>query len=547
MDHSPAVSSARGARAALSLVVGVAALGLLGAAARAQVTRRVSIDSAGNEANGTSDLPVVSADGRFVAFQSGASNLVPGDTNGLDDVFVYDRLLGTIEIASVSSSGELANRGAGEPAISGDGRYVAFHSSSTNLAPDTNGIVTDVFVRDRTLGTTELVSVDSSGKQDSIGFVRSPSISLDGRFVAFWGDARLADTEFDFDVMVRDRVANKTELASVLSGDAEDAQLSGDGRFVAYVNDDLQIYVFDRVTKTTEMVSVDDQGTPGNSGGLHPSLDATGRFVAFESLSNNLVPSDTNNKMDVFLRDRTLQVTRRISVDAAGNQADDASGPPLLSSDGRYVAFASAATSLVPNDANHVQDVFVKDLLTDEVELASVDDLGQQGDHGSGGDLISGLVGLSGDGTWVAFESPATNLVPKDTNGLTDVFVHAPVTTRFVGEATFHKPVHFEVANANASQVGHGAIVLLSCSGTTGFPIPGGRIIHLVPDVCMSVGLSNLWMLSGTVDPTGTVETATFRFPPVAPGFTIYAAAVTIDPATNGIVSITAPMSFTTE
>src|SRR5262245_14744353 len=185
-------------------------------ATAAGVTTRVSVDSAGLEGNAESELAAVSADGRFVAFASLASNLVPGDTNDASDVFVHDRLTGRTERVSVDDRGRQGDGASGligtggHPAISADGRFVAFPSFATNLVRgDTNGpAIADVFVRDRLLGTTERVSVSSTGAQADAD-CDSPAISADGRFVAFTSRTTtfVPNDPFTSDVFVRDRVA----------------------------------------------------------------------------------------------------------------------------------------------------------------------------------------------------------------------------------------------------------------------------------------------------------------------------------------------------
>ena len=365
----------------------------LGSTGWAQVTQRVSVDSGGAQGNTYSLAPSTSADGRYVAFVSHATNLVPGDTNGVEDVFVRDRLSGATEWVSVDSGGAQGNNASGvggvffKTSISADGRYVAFASYATNLVPgDTNGF-TDVFVHDRLSGATERMSVDSGGAQGNSdgGLFGGISISADGRYVAFASDA-----------------------ANLVPGDTNGA---------------FDIFVHDRLSGATERVSVDSGGAQGNSdsglsGGI--SISADGRYVAFESLASNLVPGDTNGVADVFLRDLQNNSTEMVSADSSGAQGNDSSFSPSMTADGRYVAFASFATNLVPGDTNGFTDVFVRNRSIGTTERLSLSSGWAQGnDDSSRFDGPS----ISADGRFVAFTSFARNLVSGDTNGWEDVFI----------------------------------------------------------------------------------------------------------------------------
>jgi len=440
---------------AVGLLAGVLVLLATPTGASAQTTERVSVDSAGNEQigpppDGPTPPPSISADGRFVAFDSRATNLVPGDTNGRSDVFVHDRQTGITERMSVDGAGNQGNSDSDRPLISANGRFVAFNSRSTNLVPgDTNG-TSDVFVHDRQTGTTERVSVDNTGNQGN-GGSGVVAISADGRFVAFVSTATNlvpGDTNGVLDVFVHDRQTGTTERVSVDSAGDQGNSYSGtiirdygvtmsaDGRFVAFVsaatnlvagdtNGVADVFVHDRQTRTTERVSVDSAGTEGNGASILSEISADGRFVAFWSSATNLVPGDTNGVADVFVHDRQTRITERVSIDSAGNQANGVSTYSAISADGRFVAFVSSATNLVPGDTNGGQDVFVHDRRTGTTERVSVDSAGTES-NGS-----SERPAISADGRFVAFWSSATNLVTGDTNGTSDVFVHdrgAPAT-----------------------------------------------------------------------------------------------------------------------
>jgi Tol biopolymer transport system component len=400
-------------------------------------TTRVSVDSSGAEADISSDEPAISADGRYVAFASVASNLVADDTNDTQDVFVHDRETGETTRVSVDSTGEQANGFSEGPAISADGRYVAFYSFASNLVADDTNERIDVFVHDRKTGETTRVSVDSTGTQAN-GRSDEPAISADGRYVAFVSVANnlvADDTNDSQDVFVHDRESGETTLVSVDStgtqanGFSGQPAISADGRYVAFysfasnlvadnTNDTFDVFVHDRERGETTRVSVDSTGTQANGFSSVPAISADGRYVAFRSDASNLVEDDTNGLGDVFVHDRLTGATTRVSVDSTEVQANDSSRDPAISADGRYVAFRSGASNLVADDANGKDDIFVHDRLTGETTRVSVDSTGVQANDESREPAISA------DGRYVAFESRASNLVADDTNNEFDVFVH---------------------------------------------------------------------------------------------------------------------------
>jgi Tol biopolymer transport system component len=357
-------------------------------------TTRVSISSSGREATcsngfGCSDAAGISADGRYVAFVSEAANLVPGDTNGASDVFVHDRKTGRTTRVSVSTRGRQANGSSGFAAISADGRYVAFGSSASNLvARDTNGAA-DIFSHDRKTGRTTRVSVGRHGRQAlcDVNFCEStgPALSAHGRYVAF------------------------TSLASNL--------VRGDSNHLP------DVFVRDLATGQTQRVSVSSSGSQAkgrrhSNGSNAPSISADGRYVAFHSDASNLVRGDTNRTEDIFLHDRKTGTTTRVSVGRRGGQANGESlGPPSISPDGRYVAFASLASNLVAGDTNDITDVFLHDCRTGRTILVSRSSDGDLGNDGSAPGAISA------NDRYLAFTSWASNLVPGDTNRAPDAFV----------------------------------------------------------------------------------------------------------------------------
>jgi WD40 repeat protein len=423
-------------------VTAIVGLTQTSATAAAQEAIRVSVDSSGAQSNSDSgeyDVIAISADGTVIAFRSEASNLVAGDTNATTDVFVHDTTTGTTERVSVDSSGKQGNDYSIAPSISDDGRFVAFVSAASNLVSgDKNGQV-DVFVRDRVNGTTERVSVDSSGAEsnDSSGVA---TLTADGNLVTFASRATnlvANDTNGSLDVFVRDRTAGTTERVSVdssgVEGDADSGSpgslgISADGLFVVFtaLADNLvpfdgngvdDIFVHDRSTGATERVSLSTQGVEGNNYSQYPSISSDGRVVVFQSTASNLVANDTNGYIDVFVHDRSAGTTDRISVSSSGAQADNNVFLASVRSDGLFAVFVSAATNLVPGDTNRLYDVFLRDLTAGSTERVSVDSSGGQGNNSSENAAIAG------SGNAVAFASSATNLVANDTNHAWDVFV----------------------------------------------------------------------------------------------------------------------------
>jgi Tol biopolymer transport system component len=401
-------------------------------------TERVSVGPRGAQANQNSSEPDVSADGRYVAFALDATNLVPGDTNGWRDVFVHDRGTGRTTRVSIGPGGAQANAPSEGLDISADGRFVAFSSRATNLVPGDTNRETDVFVRDLRAGTTRRASVGRGGAQ-SDGFSSGPSLSADGRFVAFHSEATnlvSGDTNGQFDVFVRDLQAGSTRRVSLGPRGAQgnrfslNPAISGDGRVVAFqsdagnlvpgdTNDAWDVFVRLLATGTTRRVSVGPGGAQvadGTDSGV-PDISADGRFVAFTSRSPDLVAGDENGDTDVFLHELRAGATRRPSVGAGGVDGNARSGDPVASGDRRLVAFRSDATNLAPRDTNGHTDVLVRDRRAAAVALASV---GPGGVQGNG---LSGSPAISADGRFVAFVSFATNLVPGDTNGWSDIFV----------------------------------------------------------------------------------------------------------------------------
>ncbi len=380
-----------------------------------------------------------SADGRFVAFESRAGNLSDEDKDGVSDVFVRDLRTRSTMLVSRGSKGVIADANSFAPAISADGRFVAFESAADNLTGDDDDGVVDIFVRDLEAGTTVYVSRTATGGAAD-GDSLAPAISADGRFVAFSSDADNMSTEDEdgrTDVFVRDSLTNTTTYvsrASAIDGakgsdGARAASISGDGRFVAFqsTSDELSdedddaytnIFVRDLQTHTTIHASRAGDGTGADGESSSASISADGRVVAFESGADNLSGEDSDPFFDVFVHDLQSGITTYASR-AGGASGDDDSFSPSISADGRFVAFRSAATNLSGEDDDALRDVFVRDLHANTTTLVSR----AGGATGVPGNGNAGEAAISSDGRFVAFSSPATNLSGEDDDNFENVFL----------------------------------------------------------------------------------------------------------------------------
>ena len=413
---------------------------------------RVSTDSLGGESNAESRYTGISANGRFVVFQSNASNLVNDDTNGVIDVFVKDLETGEITRVSESTLGSQGNDSSylvppgGFPIrtpISDDGRYVVFLSSASNLVNgDTNGIA-DVFVKDLDTGILKRVNTSSSGGEaDAIAL--DPSISGDGQRVVFSTQATNLD-DFDDDSFLND-IFVKNLSSGVLTrvtrmptepgykSASDFPSISANGQFVAFVssfpfaggtNESSRIFVKNLSTGTFAEVD-DGEVDEFDTIPALPLISPDGRYVAFTSSDDSLVAGDTNQRGDLFVKDLTTGNVTRVNTNSDGEESESeeyAWHLPSFSSDGRYIAFTSAASDLVADDTNGFEDVFVKDTLTGEIVRASSSATDTQTV------AASHAASISGNGQLVAFESWDFNLVPNDTNWTADIFVKDLLTS----------------------------------------------------------------------------------------------------------------------
>ena len=419
---------------------------------QSNLIERVSIASDGTQANGYSGSSSLSDDGRYVVFESNGTNLFAGDLNGNTDTFIYDRLNKTVELISIASDGTQANGASGSGSISGNGRYVIYASSASNLvANDTNGF-RDIFIYDRQQKTTELISVASNGTQANDASYFSV-ISDDGNYVAFESMASnlvSGDTNGQSDIFLRDRQTGTTKRINVASNgnQANDISIldsiSDDGRYLSYTskadnlvagdtNGQSDIFVYDRLEGSTERINLGVNGSQANGSSSASALSGDGRYVVYESDASNLVSGDTNGKQDIFVYDRQTGTTERVDVANDGTQSNVDSHSASISDDGRYVAFLSDSIS-----NNRESNVFLRDRVEQTTEKLETDSFPV----------------LSGNGEHILFNSSMSNLVANDTNDAGDVFVldrsdtdvEEPNSNRFTTEDV-HRFYQYEIGS----------------------------------------------------------------------------------------------------
>jgi Tol biopolymer transport system component len=414
-----------------------------------------------SDAFGEESSPSINADGSVIAFASLASNLVPNDTNGVADIFVYRSVTGQTERISKSSTAVQGNGKSAEPIVSADGAFVAYSSDATNLiASDSNG-ATDIFVFQLASGVTTRASRSSTNAQLNGSSVH-PSISSGGRYVAFSSlaiNAVFGDTNDAEDIFVRDRLLDRTSRITVLStgeesnGNSREPTMSSDGRYVAFLssasnltandnNRTADVFLVDRQVPTILVATQAAHPVVGLDA-LQPAISANGKQVAFTSGASVLVANDKNGREDVFVRDYSQGVTIRVSRPTGAGQANSSSGNPSLSTDGRFVAFLSEASNLVPDDTNTRGDVFVRDRKNATTERISVSSTGEQAN------LFTHEAEISGNGRFVLFWSDASNLVPGDGEHSTDLFLRdrvAGTTERAIVSAN-GQPIFIESFN----------------------------------------------------------------------------------------------------
>ena len=402
--------------------------------------RLLSLSASGDPLTGgisaAGDAPSLSASGRYAAFESRHAGMDPDDPTTDPKVFLRDVKKGTLVRVDTAPDGQAADGRGYAPALDAKGRCVAFVSYASNLvAGDTNN-ESDVFVFDRKKAVIRRVSVSESGAQAD-NFAEDPAISANGKVVAWTTFASTligGDTNQDRDLYVAWWKKNRIVRASVSrsGGDADagafDATLSGNGRYAGFnslatnlvegdTNGFSDTFVRDLKKGVTHRISVSTAGEEGNWHSWSPALSRNGRYAAFVSLATNLVEGDTNGSWDIFVHDLRKGTTTRVSVASDGTQANDHSSTPTISLNGRYIAFESRATNLDGADQDGEWDTFVHDRkkgVTWRVSFTSQDT------------EIAGRVWdstISGNGRVVAFTTDADGVVPADSNGLLDAFV----------------------------------------------------------------------------------------------------------------------------
>ena len=415
------------------------------------LTLLVSVSTNGGIANGISRSPVMTPDGRRVAFVSTANNLVPNDTNNIADVFLRDLPSGTTLLASVGARNPPGSITASSesPDLTPDGRYVAFYSTATNLVPGARA-VGEIFVRDLFAGTTVWTSSNALSKLQSVttgtkAVSFNHSISADGRFVAYEATTNTASIpsgrgiilRFDQQTGLTDLVFTNANVPALSFESARSLDMTSDGRFIAFVANTngtsgatTCIYLWDAQTRSTTLLSGDlNNNVPINSFCDSPVIDATGRFVAFLSSATNLTTNPLTADYHLYVRDVQAGSTTLVDADTngVGSISISPATAPRISADGRYVAFECPDGGLVPNDNNRAYDVFVRDLTASTNELISVRNSALLSQTANGN---SGLFtfAVSTNGRFAAFVSEANNLVVNDTNGVSDIVVRDLLT-----------------------------------------------------------------------------------------------------------------------
>ncbi len=346
-------------------------------------TKRISTDSAGNQANGVSVFPFITPDTRYIVFVSNAYNLT-AKSNGIYNVYLKNTATGAVTLISSDSNGNPGTHYSWNGAVSNNGRFVAFYSWATNFG--FNNTKYNVYLKNVQTGTLTMISTDAYGNEGNNhsyedGF--PPAISSDSRYVAFTSKA-----------------------TNLVPGDT---------------NGKTDIFLKDIKTGALKIVSTNASGRQANGSSGQPIMSANGRYLVFFSLASNLVKRDPNRKADIFIKNIQTGGITRVSTSSSNKQSNGFSSRPAISSNGRYITFASSASNLVSKDTNSSTDIFLKDRKTNKTILVSTNSKGQQTTGKA--TTLNVVSSVSDNGRYVGFTSAAKNLVPADTNGYWDVFV----------------------------------------------------------------------------------------------------------------------------
>ncbi len=543
----------------------------------AQPTERVSVSSAGVPGNadsgeiaGWTQPTIVSGNGRWVIFGSLASNLVPNDTNDRNDVFLRDRLNGVTTRVSLDSTGAQLEQASYLVGASATAKAILFATRAPAVPTlDGNGEY-DLYVRKVVRDRTELASARSTGRAAGAYW---GAISLTGSQIAFASIADRVVIPWDengfTDVFVRDLNAGTTRLCSVDSagnlgnghsgadptGQAIGVAISLTGEWVAFgslatnlvpsdTNGQADVFVHQLTSGKTLRVSEAEGGGEANGPSfVSPycfSRDA--RFILFQSLADNLVEGDTG-AADLFVRQVLGGPLDRVSIPSSGGQANGDSYPGSISFDGEEVTFISRASNLVPGDTNGRADLFSHRRVFNRTDRLNVSFTGDETEarRSPGYDAL-----LSFGGRYVGFTSRAPDLVRGDGNELADVFIRDRIQVQLQGTPRFPSRVRFELRHA-IDEEGAWVLVLLSASGSNGIFLPNGSVIPLTFDGWTAAGLQAFPILSGIVTSGGVARTPELTFPVIQPGITVYSAAITLEPHSGRLMSITGPTHFTTQ
>lgn len=467
-----------------------------------QAMERASVSNTQAQANGNSYMVGSSPDGRYVVFDSMASNLVPGDNNGQRDVFIRDRSLGTIERVSVGPAGiesPYLNRA---PSVSADGRYVSFETKGPLLSGSSVGIF-QIYRRDRVNGVTELVSASSSGLAGN-SFSSRSSISADGRYVLFYSRANnlvVGDNNGVQDIFLKDMQTGALETISLGASGVRgndhsfEAAMSSDARFISFTSmatnltgstipRQRHVYLRDRQTSTTRLLSRSATGSLANQPAYSPTLSDDGRYVVYYSKASNLTAGTGGSILQIIQHDTQSGDTVLLSRDAAGIEGDDLSYSPSISADGRFVAYTSFAKNLVDVDNNGVSDVLLWDRQNNETTIISQSESGQLGNGAA-----IGTPALSRSGNSIAFSTYADNLIESDTNNVADIFVRDRVTNAIpVANAGIDQQLQCSGVQTPVSLDGRASTDADGDTLNYAWSLPGGQQNGAVITVPMAVG-----------------------------------------------------------